>query len=118
MTRGQLTDILGSVKFRDWKFRVMEKGDGFLVQVVFTAPDCEDGCPKPQRGRKWYVSSHACRSEVVQTAYAAVQRAILHEVAEDFLFKGRRIFDPHLDVEALVDVADCRRQEVRDGLRR
>jgi hypothetical protein len=115
LTLDTIRAIVSDVKFRDWSIRVLPKADGFLLQVVFMAPDCENGAPTEQHGRKWYVSSHACKSEVVQTAYAAVQRAILHEVAEDFLYRGRRIYNPHQDVEELVTLADLGKEEVRTG---
>lgn len=104
MPYGYLKAILSDVKYLDWKWRIMDKGDGFLIQLVWDAPDCHSGVMKEQHGRKWYVSSFSCDSEVVQTAYAAVQRAVLHEAAEQFLYKGRRIFNPHFDVDALVEI--------------
>jgi hypothetical protein len=47
------------------------------------------------------VSKFSCRSEVVQTAWAAVERAVLHEAKEAFLYKGERIMNPHFDVDEL-----------------
>ena len=106
MTGFELRRILSRVTFRDWRWRVMDKGDGFLIQVAFDADDCDTGCKAEQRGRKWYVSAHACLTEVVQTAYAAVERAVIHEVKEDFKYRGRRIYDPHGHVESLVAAVD------------
>lgn len=113
MTVDDVRSVLQNVRFRDWSFRVQPKGDGFLVFAVFTAPDSNTGVPSEQHSRKWYVSSHAVSSEIIQTAYAAVQRAILHEVAEDFLYRGLRIYNPHLDVEELVEVAERGKLQVR-----
>lgn len=59
-----------------------------------------------QHGRKWYVSAHSCVSEVVQTAWAAVERAVLHEAKEAFRYRGARIMNPHLDVEKLALFTD------------
>ncbi len=104
MTHQEIRTLLKNVKFLDWHWRVMDKGDGLLIQLVWNAPDCHDGVMKVQHGRKWYVSSHSCESEVVAAAYAAVQRAVLHEAAEQFLYKGKRIFNPHFNVDALASL--------------
>lgn len=104
LTHGLLKEILSEVKYLDWKWLVMDKGDGFLIQLAWIAPDADTGKQSLQKSRKWYVSSHVVKSEIVQTAYAAVQRAVLHEVAESFTYRGKRIFNPHFDVEALINV--------------
>lgn len=96
--------ILMKVRYLDWDWEVQRKGDGFLIQARWWAPDCHTGEQKRQHGRKWFISQHACISEVVQTAYAAVCRAVLHEVNEQFLYKGQRPFNPHFDLDALVDL--------------
>ena len=59
----------------------------------------------PWRGAKHYLSMHMCRNEIVSMAYHAIERAELHEVKEWFRYKGRSIFNPHLDPDVLADVA-------------
>lgn len=83
----QLAAVLRQVQYRQWQFRVQPKGDGFLLQPRFVDP--EQGL---QGGRKWYISSHATKSEVVQTAFKACLTAEEHEVREYFTYKGQRIF--------------------------
>jgi hypothetical protein len=101
MTRSEIQRLVERCTFRDWTFRLMDKGDGFLVQVVFWAQDAETGSLTEQRCRKWYISSHACRQEVVGTCWAAVKAAVLHEAAEDFRYQGKPIYAPHADPDAL-----------------
>jgi hypothetical protein len=100
-TRDQLKQIVGKVTYKNWEFRVHEKGDGFLVQVVWAAPDAVTGVPSIQKARKWYVSSHACEGEVVRTCYKAIEAAEIHELQEQFKYCGQKIFDPHLHPEDL-----------------
>lgn len=59
----------------------------------------------PWRGAKHYLSPHMCRNEIVSTVYHAIERAELHEVKEWFRYRGASIFNPHLDPDALVEVA-------------
>jgi hypothetical protein len=52
-------------------------------------------------GRKWRLSLHMTDGEIVQTALAAVLAWHEHEARENFLYKGRAIFNPHLDLTIL-----------------
>lgn len=71
-------------------------------------------------GRKWWLSPHMTASEVVRTAFMACLAYEEHELREFFTWRGARVFGPHLDVEALVEVADCedRRRESRGAWER
>lgn len=106
LTEQHLKFLLSRITFRDWSFRVMQSGDGFLVQVAFVAPDSRDGADREQRGRKWYVSRHATVSEIMQTALAAVLAAVEHEAREDFLVDGRAIYHPHHQLVDLIMIAN------------
>jgi len=102
-----LTDVrllLHEVRYKDgWRFRAEPLGDGYFLQVAFDAPDNDvpGSAPAEQRGRKWYVSPHMTRSEVVQTAFSAIRWAEEHEMRELFTYRGQRIFGPHFNVGAL-----------------
>jgi hypothetical protein len=88
-----------------WSVRTMVKGDGFLVQIVFMAPNFPDETPKLQSCRKWYVSSFATVTEVVRTVYKAGKVALEHEYDEQFMYRGVALFHPHQSIEDLVDNA-------------
>ena len=107
ITLPRLLSILRKVSYCDYRFRAESKGDGFLVQVVYFEPDADapDGPAVEQHGRKWYISSHACESEIVRTLLAACLASAEHRVREHFFFEGQRIFSPHYDVHVLVGVA-------------
>jgi hypothetical protein len=115
ITHDEVVDILGNITCGRIKWRVEEvtpygvpEANGVFIQPVFTVNGEE------QHGRKWYVSAFSCRSEVVQTAFKAALTAAEHELRETFLYKGRAIFGPHLNVEALHEFANGRNLEVRD----
>lgn len=111
MTFDEMKALVADIKFRDWEFRVMEKGDGFLLQVRFMALDStgDDPTPHLQSCRKWYVSSHASKGEIIRTAWKAVEAAVLHEAQEDFLYRSKSIYNPHLDPDAVVEVKSMRK---------
>lgn len=70
-------------------------GEGFYLQVRIVSAKPYDGC------RKWYISRHSTISEVVQTTLKAMITASEHEIRENFTYRGKAIFAPHFDVEAL-----------------
>lgn len=112
MTLEQLKLIVSAIEFQDWHFTVGEMtrngSPGFYLQVYFWAADNEGNRPEMtrQNGRPWYVSSWATPAEVVQTALKAVLTALEHEAREQFLYQGKAIFGPHLDLQALLQMAD------------
>ena len=46
------------------------------------------------------------------TVFKAALTFIEHELREQFLYKGRRILDPHIDVNILLEV--CTKLDVRN----
>lgn len=99
--------ILAEVQFHDWKFLIQSDGAGAYLQIEFSAPDTKrDDSVVVWRGRKWRLSEHMTKSEIVLTAWMAVKAAIEHEAREAFLYRGRAIFGPHIDVDALHGVAE------------
>lgn len=105
MTFGELLLILDdidcSVGGIVWTIRARLMGDGFYLQIRYMEPDIVSGIPELQSGRKWYVSSHATKSEVVQTVLKAALTSAEHIVREHFRYRGQNIFGPHFDVDAL-----------------
>lgn len=91
----------------DLSLTVGEDGTHFFLQVFQTSN------PTETHGRKWRISPFSCPSEIVQTALQAVITWHEHEARESFTYKGRAIFAPHFDVEALVELYDSGRFDAR-----
>ena len=92
--------IVKLINYPDHEIRVLEKGDGFLIQLRYHEADINDpeGPPVLQSARKWYVSQYATESEVVETVYAAALRSAKHRVREHFRYSGAQVYSPHFDV--------------------
>jgi hypothetical protein len=88
-----------------------EMGSRWYFQVAADVVDAITGAPHTGRGGKAYLSPHACRSELVQTAFGLFKAYEEHEAREFFRFEGAQVFGPHFDVLALVEIAH--RTEVR-----
>lgn len=91
--------LVDSISYKDWRFHVKQAArDIMYLQVGFV----DEG--EYWTGRKWLLSEHMTKSEVVQTAFKAVMTAEEHETREKFLYKDKAIFGPHYDVDFLSDV--------------
>lgn len=106
----EIRNIVKDIKFlENWRIEVFYEADAPYLQVHF---------PDPVTwiywsGRKWRLSYHMTKSEVVQTALAAVLAAVEHEAREHFLYQGRAIFGPHFNVDDLVELVDLETVDVR-----
>jgi hypothetical protein len=83
----------------------IEGGVRPYIQIACSGTDTATGEPMDWTGRKWMLSGWMTDTEIVHTCWAAVQRAILHEASELFRFDDASIFDRHLSVHHLVELA-------------
>lgn len=105
----EIRDIVAKCSFEDWLIEVRMDGTRPYLQVhVLNGKDSETGLPMEWTGRKWMLSPHMCKNEIITTAFKAVMTAMEHEVRESFRYKGAAIFNPHMDPDALVDFVSNR----------
>lgn len=97
--------LLKLVTYKQWAFEVWEDDGRPYLQVTFEALDLGNSGAYRARGRKWLLSPHMTKSEIVSTALKAVLTAEEHEARESFRYKGKMVFGPHLDVDVLAEVA-------------
>lgn len=76
-----------------------ERSDATLDSVK------RDGTRVAWKSGKRYLSSFMCRQEIVGVIFDLIKSAEMHEVHEWFRYKNASIFNPHLDPDALVEVA-------------
>lgn len=94
--------ILNNVKYRDWRFELsVQDHDGHAALLArFNA----DG--RAWTTRKYYLSPHMTRSEIIQTAFLCIKVAEEHETREHFLYLGKPIFGPHFDADKLASLCE------------
>lgn len=114
-------DVIGTtiaeVHFPGYTFKVVRPGWPVApyLQAEFMAP-CNhnpDGPLEVQRTRKWQLSPHMTKSEVVQTAFKCVLTSLEHEAREQFKYRDAAIFGPHFDVDDLVDLVQSGKEDTR-----
>jgi hypothetical protein len=57
-------------------------------------------------GRKWRLSPHMTKGEIVQTAFMACLAWEEHECREAFRYKDQPVFSPHYNIESLVRLCE------------
>lgn len=114
MTEREIRSILDTCTYKNWAFLLrMDKKDPYL-QLRWLGADSETGNLSEMNSRKWLLSYHMTKSEIVQTAFKALLTAEEHEVREHFRYRGKAVFGPHFDVDALWEIFD--EQDTRDSL--
>jgi len=104
-TEKALREIVSNVSYLDWEIRLRHDGDRPYIQIFGHGPDPKAGMMDAHwSGRKWFISPHMCKNEVIRTAYKAIECAVAHEMNEYFLYKGVAIMTPHMDYEEIVDI--------------
>jgi hypothetical protein len=105
MTLDRVRSILSRISYKpDTEFVVGPvRGHAGYLQHVQYLPDCNNpgGGLTPQKGRKFLISSHAVTSEVLNTALLAVLLFEEHEAREHFMYRGKKLYGPHIDVSQI-----------------
>jgi uncharacterized protein (DUF433 family) len=105
-TRAEIQEIVDKISFMDRTFRLLPKGDGYLLQLSYYEADVETGEMALQRARKWYISPWMTETEIVETAFAACRRSMDHILKEHFTYKGRRVYSPHFGINGRIELCD------------
>lgn len=103
ITRQEIQEILSNITYLDWNIDLKNDGDRLYLQIRAVSPDVVTGVPAQWTGRKWMLSHHMCRNEIVQTAYKAIRTAVLHELDELFRYRGVAVMNPHVNFDKLAE---------------
>ena len=114
----RLNEIAGMVELGE-NFEIIVEQDREIpngrmyFQIKFYRPDAFTKVMEWGYGGKAYLSPHATRNELVQTLFGLYKSFWEHEARESFLYRGRRVFGPHMDVDEVWTVA--RKVDVRSA---
>lgn len=99
-------DIINDIKLPfGWKMNFDINANGMYLYVYCKEGTCNvTGNVLEWKSRKWRLSSYMTDGEVVQTALLACLTASEHEIREQFKYKDVAIFDPHYDLNKLVEL--------------
>ena len=110
MTMEEMRDVAEQCEFSEMMFGVIQDGIDSrpYLQGSYMEEDTETGDLAEQRTRKWMLSEFMTKSELVQTCFACCMASMEHRAREWFLYRGKAIFQPHYDVDALWDINQSR----------
>lgn len=115
MTVPEMQDLIKLVEFPDYTFTIEVDGRGATyLQASYLDRDVDTPWKEElQKTRRWFLSPFMTKSEIVQTCLKCVLTSMEHKVREWFTYKGERVFGPHFDVEALVEIARAKKTDER-----
>ena len=86
-----------------------------FIQVICDGTNNFTKEPMQWKSRKWFISKHATKSEVVQTIFKAILTALEHEARELFTYRDVTVMNPHLDLDQMVDFVKAGNISERDS---
>lgn len=118
----EIDSIVNQINYKkDWNVCVhmtnLDERKPYL-QIEFMGEDVETGIVELQKCRKWNLSYHMTDTEIVNTAFKAIQAAEDHETREFFTYKNVRTHNPHFSVNDIVDMVNNNKltEDVRDNV--
>jgi hypothetical protein len=112
-TVDRVRELVDLCEFENYTFHVYPDRDGVKIQATYPEECIQTGAIETQYTRKWLISPHATKSEIVNTLFKCCATSTEHRLREHFLYRGRRVYGPHYDVDELWAIS--RRIDVRDG---
>jgi len=111
--RGWLEDV----RYLDYTFVIVRDGgdDRTYLQATFMEPDIVTGRNEEQFTRKWKLSPHMTKSELIQTAFKCALTSAEHRCREHFRYKGSAVYSPHYDVDELEKLCKRRGFDYREA---
>jgi hypothetical protein len=107
MRRDEIEQILSGISWKpscvdmNWDWQVESIDNGHLIRTTFQRPDTHTGEMGTGYGRWMHVPTNVSEDGVVKTAWLCAELIVRHELMEAFLYKNKRIFDPHKSIEEL-----------------
>lgn len=117
MREDQIRDIVLSCTYKPgWEIWIKKSGSRLYIQLENKEGLCSiTNEHTPWVSGKRYLSSWMCRQEIVGVIFSLIKDAEMHELHEWFRYKGRSIYNPHLDPDALAELASKRSSFITRG---
>lgn len=91
----------GADECLNYTFFILEKNKNLYLQAEYEEFDFSKHHHDWQKTRKWYLSPHMTDSEFYQTCFKCVLTSMEHRAREMFKYRGKRVFGPHFNIDAL-----------------
>ncbi len=108
MNRQEVMAIVAECKFPDFHFEVITIDSVNYIRGVYYEADTQTGQRERQQTRYWIVETTASRSEIVATCFKCIMTSMEHRTRERFTYRNRAIYQPHHDVDKLLEICEER----------
>lgn len=109
LTLPEIRSLVNQVTYKpNWVLNVhnpLELDSAYLQVSVTDGLDSLTLKTVDWKGSKHRISKWMCKQEIIGLCFKAIKDAEDHEMREFFRYKGRSIFNPHIDPDALVELA-------------
>lgn len=106
MTFEEIQKIISNVQYKKW-FVELYNTPEFVIRLSWFDTCSVTGKQMIQHSREWFMQPEGLTEDmVVQTIFKAIQNAEEHEVKERFRYKGKRVFNPHITINNLLEVCE------------
>ena len=100
LSSSEVLAIIDDIEYKDWTKHIRHIDGGFtLFQWVWK----ENG--QTQAARWWVIDHSQPHSDIVRTLLAATLMAEEHEARERFRYRGKKVFNPHYNVDKLAEIS-------------
>jgi len=109
-----IREQLSEVRYLDYNFGLYDDGVGTAyLQANFPEADIVTGRIEQQFTRKWRLSEHMTKSEIIQTAFKCCLTSEEHRCREHFRYKGSAVYSPNYDVDELEKLCKAHKFDYR-----
>src|SRR5579864_7229094 len=116
MTVTEMQNLFNQLEYKGFNFTVNCMGERPYLQLKWDSACVITGAFYKNTSRKWFLSEHMTKSELVQTAFKACLTAEEHEARENFKYKGEPIYGPHFNVDALHGLCRDHHLDIRESV--
>jgi hypothetical protein len=104
MTFEQIQEIISNIQYKNWTVILFES-PRYAIQLIWDDVCVVSGEIMQQESRMWMLDT-LTEDHIVNTIFKAIQNAEEHETKERFIYKSKRIFNPHTKISKLMEVCD------------
>jgi hypothetical protein len=100
--------VLAHVDYPNYTIHVGAFCGRLYLFADYIERDIVTDVPTKQSTREWLLPENPVPSAIVQTALKCILTSAEHRVRENFRYKGKRVFGPHINVETLAELVGKR----------
>jgi hypothetical protein len=109
----RIREVLSHVAYKDWSLSCVTGDDGLYIEWKAPVRCVHTGNIVILSSRPRYLRNDITESELVRLAFETARDMELHELGENFRYKGGRVFNPHISVRHLLEI--CDEEDARAG---